>query len=724
MQAVILAGGLGTRLNPLTKEMPKPMITVANKPLLDYSIDLLKKHGITDIGITVRYLPQYIKDYLGNGEYRNVKIKYFSENIPLGTAGSVKQAENDLDDTFVVLSGDALTNTDLSKVLLYHRSIHADVTIVAKEETSPLEFGVVEIETDGRVVGFNEKPLWENVKSNTVNTGIYIINKEILDYIPKDKEFDFSKDLFPLLLKENKRIYGYISEKYWCDIGTPDKYLSANFDLLNGNFNGKKADIITGENIKISDETVFLPPVSIADNVEFTGKNVIGPNVVIGSNSIINNCKISKSVIWQNAEIENCDFSDTIIGNNTKIEGAVLSGNNIIGSDAVLKQNSHIRYGIKVYNNVYVPAEAVVSENMTESNMPIGNVFENGMIIGRWNKKITDEMLKGIAGSYFYERIAVAYNRETGNIAHLLASYYSLNGATVYIINGKESSIRYFSCINNIPTVFVDEKNGNLIIQFIDSNGLNISSQAEKKITFTAGQPIRKGKIVKFQNQDAKFEFFLNSSFPMMKNNVSLMADDTYSVHNVIFGQFKNGASVHSRNGSVTDVFIDGNRLSVNDFLKLKIDLTQLLGEKEVFLPECADKEITDYAESKNIFPLKTFQHKGNTMQQTEKFISVACLLEFEPAFFALAYCYFKDEIQFEKSSSKIAKFSFNCMPEETSKIIKILNDSKQKYSEIISIVPQNNGYSFAVYGKYFNEEYAPDFIENFVNDSLDNSTK
>ena len=178
MQAIILAGGNGTRLRPLTQELPKPMIPVLNKPLMEYTIELLKRYEIQEIGVTLKFLPQHIKNYFSGGEKWGTQITYFEEETPLGTAGSVKAAENFIQDTFIVVSGDALTNIDISKILTYHKSIHADVTIVLSKQENPLEYGVVLTDTDGRITSFCEKPQWENVITNTVNTGIYIIEKK------------------------------------------------------------------------------------------------------------------------------------------------------------------------------------------------------------------------------------------------------------------------------------------------------------------------------------------------------------------------------------------------------------------------------------------------------------------------------------------------------------------------------------------------------------------
>ena len=184
MQAIILAGGIGSRLKPLTENLPKPMIPLLNKPLMEYTVELLKKHNLTNIGATLMFLPQKIKEHFTDGNAWRVEMSYFQETTPLGTGGSVKMAENQLDETFVVISGDALTNVDLTKVLEFHKTNEADVTIVLSKQENPLEYGVVLTDETGKITAFSEKPQWENVVSNTVNTGIYVMNKKVLSKIP------------------------------------------------------------------------------------------------------------------------------------------------------------------------------------------------------------------------------------------------------------------------------------------------------------------------------------------------------------------------------------------------------------------------------------------------------------------------------------------------------------------------------------------------------------
>src|SRR5882762_3516511 len=234
MKAVVMAGGEGTRLRPLTSNQPKPMVPIVGKPCMEHIIELLKQHGLEDIVVTVAFLPQAIRSYFGGGETLGVDISYSVEESPLGTAGSVRLAAGRLDDTFLVISGDALCDVDLTKLVEFHKEKQASVTIGLKSVDNPLEFGIVATDDEGRIERFLEKPSWGQVFSDTINTGIYVLEPEVLRHVPADRPYDFSKELFPLLLEMGRPLYGYAFEEYWQDIGNLDQFRQANFDALDG----------------------------------------------------------------------------------------------------------------------------------------------------------------------------------------------------------------------------------------------------------------------------------------------------------------------------------------------------------------------------------------------------------------------------------------------------------------------------------------------------------
>ncbi|MGH2807221.1 MAG: nucleotidyltransferase family protein, partial [Actinomycetota bacterium] len=230
MQAVIMAGGEGSRLRPLTSNMPKPMLPIANRPMMEHIIELLKKHGITDIVATVQFLSSVIRNYFGDGSDLDVSLSYTTEEVPLGTAGSVLEAREFLTDTFLVISGDALTDIDLQEAIAFHRAKGSAATLVLKRVPDPLEFGIVMTDEDGKVERFLEKPTWGQVFSDTINTGIYVLEPDILDLIPPAQPYDFSSELFPLMLDKGLPVYGIVADGFWADVGNTDAYLQAHFD--------------------------------------------------------------------------------------------------------------------------------------------------------------------------------------------------------------------------------------------------------------------------------------------------------------------------------------------------------------------------------------------------------------------------------------------------------------------------------------------------------------
>ncbi len=738
MQAIILAGGMGSRLMPLTQDKPKPMIPVLNKPLMEYSVELLKDSGINNVGVTVMYLPQYIKNYFGDGKKYDLNLKYFEEKTPMGTAGSVKLCENFIEDTFVVISGDALTNINIQKIYKYHKTMHSDVTIVLSKQANPLEYGVVLTETDGKIVSFVEKPQWENVVSNTVNTGIYFIEKHVLDKIPPNTPFDFSKDLFPQLMKENYKLYGYITEDYWCDLGNAEAYLKATQDILEGKVFGKKYENVLEENVVLSDEIKLVPPVYIGKNSIISGKSTIGPDVVLGENCILENVTATNSIVWNNSIITDCKLDGEVIGSHTNINKAVFKGNNVIGSNVNIKNNVLLKNGAKVFDNVTITPETVISGDIKENNYKQKELFNDGVIQGIWNHDIKAEHLLGIASSFKAEKVVIASNKTAlgSSVANLLASFYSLCGATVYLSNSYIGSCRFFACINKMKGVYINEDNERLNINLIDEKGLNITSNAEKKIDFNlVDYSLNRGRIIKLNSLDIDFEYFLNASFPFVKYNVEVYSDYGLKLHNIINkkGDFKSQSGISkaviiAKNNTVTDVYYDNQRISAENFMKLKLELAKMLQIKEVFMPPYVTDDIVNDARNNSINILNLLQHQGNSMAQADSFNNSAVLLEYVPHFFALALgFYLQKETIKNTDKTVITRYDFNVSPEKSIEAIFNLNKNKTadhitaRYKGgYITVIPRNNGYSFTAYGRFLKEEYAPDIMEEFIKENIE----
>jgi mannose-1-phosphate guanylyltransferase/phosphomannomutase len=234
MIAIVMAGGFGTRMRPLTCNVPKPMLPIANRPVVEHGLRLLKRHGFDDIRMLLYYQPQVIREFFGDGTSLGLNLTYVTTETDLGTAGAVRFAQKGLDEPVLVISGDVLTDFDLTRVLEFHRERGSKATLVLARVTNPLAYGIVITEPDGRIVRFLEKPSWGEVFSDTVNTGIYVLEPEALERVPAEREFDFSRDLFPALMECGVPLYGCIATGYWRDIGNLSEYRQAQVDILRG----------------------------------------------------------------------------------------------------------------------------------------------------------------------------------------------------------------------------------------------------------------------------------------------------------------------------------------------------------------------------------------------------------------------------------------------------------------------------------------------------------
>ncbi|HHW89306.1 MAG TPA: NDP-sugar synthase [Clostridiales bacterium] len=299
IKAIIMAGGKGTRLMPLTKNIPKPLMPVLAKPVIFYIIELLLRYNIDNIALTLMHMPKKIIDAVNN--YFPMRFKYFIERKALGTAGSVKAAQAWLNkNPFIVISGDALTNLDLAKIYDAHLKSNADITMAVKEVENPSLYGVVKTDKYGYVTEFVEKPQKKEIISNLINCGIYIINPDILTYIPKDIPFDFARDLFPIILAQGKKIFAHRINKYWCDIGCIEEYFKANMDTLKG---VKGLDYFTKNSPELYD--IALRRTYLGKR-SFLGLNVdVGNNVIIGNNCYIDgNISLSDCIIFDNTFLD------------------------------------------------------------------------------------------------------------------------------------------------------------------------------------------------------------------------------------------------------------------------------------------------------------------------------------------------------------------------------------------------------------------------------------
>ena len=302
-----MAGGEGTRLRPLTCDCPKPMIRLMEQPVMQYALALLRQHGITDIAVTLGYLPDAIRDYFGAGDDFGVSLRYTAEPTPLGTAGGVRQARRFLDEPFVVLSGDGVTDLDLTDAIAFHRRKGALATLVLKRADNPLDYGVVLTDADGRLRSFHEKPDWGDVISDTVNTGIYILEPQVLDHIPPDRPCDFGQELFPALVRQGLPVYGYVMSGYWCDIGDVRAYLAAHVDAMEGRIRLEgllppRARVTLMPGAAVDRSAVLEGPCLIGEGARVLPGATVGPHSVVGAGCVIGEgASVKRSVLSQAA---------------------------------------------------------------------------------------------------------------------------------------------------------------------------------------------------------------------------------------------------------------------------------------------------------------------------------------------------------------------------------------------------------------------------------------
>lgn len=503
MKAIIMAGGEGSRLRPLTCDLPKPMVNVANKPIMEHIINLLKFHGIKEIGITLMYLPQRIKDYFGNGSNLGVNLQYFTEDTPLGTAGSVKNAESFLDETFIVISGDCLTNMDLEKAIEFHTNKKSNATLILTKVDVPLDYGVVIANKDGEIESFLEKPSWGEVFSDTVNTGTYILEPSVLQYFDSGKKYDFSNDLFPQMLKNKDSIYGYVSSEYWCDIGDLTAYHQAHYDIFDGKINLQneytevKKGVWVGSGTLIEPNATITAPCIIGSNCRISNGAVIEDMSVIGNNNVIEGeTSIKRSIIWDNNYIDyGSQIRGAIICSKVNFKHYVsIFENAVVGDKCILNERAIIKPGIKIWPQKTIDPLSIVDRNIVWGSKHHKTIFGENGLSGIINVDISPEFaarLGAAYGSIFKKGSKVVVSSTTSNSArmfkHAFVSGILSVGVEVFNLSSlltpiARHAINFLSVEGGIHVKISDDSANKLRVDFMDSKGASISRVQERKI--------------------------------------------------------------------------------------------------------------------------------------------------------------------------------------------------------------------------------------------------
>jgi len=360
-KAMVMAAGLGTRLRPLTDLISKPMAPIVNKPVMEHIINLLKNHGYSDIVCNLHYYPDAIKSHFGDGQKWGINIIYSFEEFLMGTAGGVKNVEGFFDgETFLVISGDALTDVDLSQTLDFHKEKGGIATLILTEVEDPSQYGVVLVDRDLKITGFQEKPLPGEEKSNLANSGIYVFEPDIFKYIPEKSFYDFGKNVFPDLLEKEIPYFGFTHSQYWNDVGSFEEYQRGNFDALEGKVKveipGKqiREGVWVGKSCRIQEEVVIIPPVCIGNNCTIKkGAKLFGP-IILGDNTIVDErAVLYRGIKWGSGYIgKDASLIGAIIGYNTRIKDkASVLEKAVIGSKSVIGDGIIIHPSVKIMSN-------------------------------------------------------------------------------------------------------------------------------------------------------------------------------------------------------------------------------------------------------------------------------------------------------------------------------------------------------------------------------------
>jgi mannose-1-phosphate guanylyltransferase/phosphomannomutase len=502
VKAVVMAGGEGSRLRPLTSRRPKPLVPVAGRPIMEHILTLLRDHGISEVVVTLQYLGSEIRNYFGDGSDVGLDIHYVVEDHPLGTAGSVRNAAELLDDTFLVISGDALTDIDLSWVIAQHREREAMATIVLHGVPNPLEYGVVITEPDGSVRRFLEKPSWGEVFSDQANTGIYVIEPRVLDYIKPGMAYDWSQDVFPTMLRKRDPLYGVVPDGYWCDVGNIQSYLQANWDALEGRVrcqvSGRRdGQVWVGEGVEFGLHVRIDGPVYIGSDAKIKAGAFINGPVVIDKYTVIDdNAKVSNSVLWQHSYVgENCRLRQSIVGRNVTIKNnCLLEENTVVGDDCVIGEGSSIDAGVKLWPNKEIQTGSRVNESIIWAAEWRPGLFSAAGLTGLINVELTPEYCARLGAAFAATHpkgATIAVTRDCARSSRmikraLIAGIVSAGGRVLdrseLPVPVTQYACRLSGCAAGVHVLASPLDQRSADIRFFDANGLPIDKRAERKV--------------------------------------------------------------------------------------------------------------------------------------------------------------------------------------------------------------------------------------------------
>jgi len=503
VKAVIMAGGEGTRLRPLTINQPKPMLPMGNRPMAEHIISLLRRHGFDEIVVTVAFLANTIRTYFGDGSDFGVRIVYAVEETPLGTAGSVLNARAELGERFLVISGDVLTDVDLSALVAFHEERGAAATIALKAMENPLEFGIVITDEKGRIERFLEKPTWGQVFSDTINTGIYVLEPEVLDHVAAGQSVDFSGEVFPALLESGMPLYGWVTDSYWEDVGTLEAYLHAHEDVLDGKVDVElggfpiRPGVIVGEGAEIDPTAVIEAPALIGDNCRVGPGARLGAYCVLGANVRVGDgAEVDRAVVHDNCYLgPGVNVRGCVIGRSSELrqgvhleEGVVLGDNCRIGRQAVITS------GVKVYPHKTVEAGATITSSIIWESRGSRGLFGRLGVTGLANVDLSPELAMRVALAYatlLPKGATVTTARDSSRAARVLkrAVMVGLNAAGLHVEDLEAATVpvtRFHVATGQsqggVAVQLAPDDAQSIVIRFFDANGLDVDEAVQRRI--------------------------------------------------------------------------------------------------------------------------------------------------------------------------------------------------------------------------------------------------
>ncbi|MHB8505339.1 MAG: sugar phosphate nucleotidyltransferase, partial [Acidimicrobiales bacterium] len=514
MRAVIMAGGEGTRLRPLTSTLPKPMLPLGNRPLLEHVITLLRRHGFADQVITVGARAEAIRAYFGDGAELGVRLAYAAEDVPLGTAGSVRHAMDGAEEPFLVLSGDVLTDLDLDALVDFHRKHDAEATVAVQVRDDPLDFGVVVIRPDGRVDRFVEKPTRGRIFSDTVNTGIYVLDPSVFDAVPRDRAVDFAGEVFPRLLEQGRRVGAWVGDGYWEDVGTLHAYRRAHEDLLDGRVRStidgfEIADgIWLGEGAELDPAARVVAPAVIGPISRVEAGAEIGPYCVLGSDvRVAAEASIERSVVHDHAYLgPGTHLRGSVVGRSARVRrGARLEEGSVVADDSVIGEDAVIQPGVAVYPAKTVDPGASVDTSIIWETHRSRTMLGATGVTGLANVDVTPEAAVRLAMAFattIRRGGQVMVSRDTSRVGRVLkrAVMVGLNAAGVDVVDLEVATlpvtrfaVQAFGGDGGISVGLVPGDAQTVTLRLLDGRGIDLSATARKPLErILARQDVRR----------------------------------------------------------------------------------------------------------------------------------------------------------------------------------------------------------------------------------------